>query len=490
MPIRSATLIYGKAGVARANSQIDMAINNDLAAFAGPDITSNSTNTTFWGWTVGLGIEQALSAAWSLKVEYDYIGFPSRNIANLGSATVDQTATPLSATPAGSSGVSQNIQLVKLGLNYKWGTNPLLWGDAAPVASVVVRDAPVQNWLAGWNAEGGARYFGSWGRFQKDLGVFTSAGLPSITSVSRLTYSDMQTNSGELFGRIDSPWRVFVEGFIGTGANTGGQMNDEDFGIPLGATFAAYSNTISSVSGTINYGAIDAGVNLLDAPSHKVSAFAGYFFLNQDMNGFGCHPLANINCIPNVPTTGSAIISENDKWQAMRVGVSGETQVINRLRLSGDVAYLPVVNFSGVDTHFFGNTGQVAETAKAPACKSRRCCPTSSPRNSVSASAGAIGRCGRTTGRPTARSMTVRPSPRHHRRHSGQRSSRPAYSCKPPIGSDRTVFDAAITSNAVTPPWRLLFCARRCEVFFLERPAPCSLRFSRFKLSTVMSTGA
>jgi hypothetical protein len=78
------------------------------------------------------------------------------------------------------------------------------------------------------------------------------------------------------------------------------------------------------------------------------------------MNAFGCHPLANINCIPNVPTTGSAIISENDKWQAMRVGISGETRLINRLRLSRDVAYLPVVNFSGVDTHFFGNTGQVA----------------------------------------------------------------------------------------------------------------------------------
>ena len=137
-------------------------------------------------------------------------------------------------------------------------------------------------------------------------------------------------------------------------------MNDEDFGIPLLDTFAAYSNTISSVSGTINYGAVDAGVNLLEAPSYKVGAFAGYFFFNQDMNAFGSHPLANINCIPDVPTTGSAIISENDKWRAMGVGVSGETQLINRLRLSGDVAYLPVVNFTGVDTHFFGNTGQVA----------------------------------------------------------------------------------------------------------------------------------
>jgi opacity protein-like surface antigen len=211
LPLRSATLIYGKAGVARANSQIDMAINNDLAGFFGPGITSNSTNTTFWGWTAGFGIEQALTAAWTLRVEYDFVGFPNRNVANLGSASFDQAANPLNATVPGSSGVTQNIQLVKLGLNYRWGADPLQWSAAEPVLGVV-KDAPVQNWLAGWDAEGGARYFGSWGRFQKDLGAFTSAGLPSITAVSRLTYADMQTNSGELFGRIDSPWRVFVKG--------------------------------------------------------------------------------------------------------------------------------------------------------------------------------------------------------------------------------------------------------------------------------------
>lgn len=34
--------------------------------------------------------------------------------------------------------------------------------------------------------------------------------------------------------------------------------------------------------------------------------------------------------------------------------------LINRLALSADVAYLPYVNFSGVDDHFFGNTGQIA----------------------------------------------------------------------------------------------------------------------------------
>ncbi len=360
LPFRSATLIYGKAGVAFANDRIDMAINNAEAGFVGPDIASNSTNATFWGWTVGFGIEHALTSAWSLKVEYDYLGFSSRNVANLGTSIIDAFGIPLSSVPPGTSGVSQNIQLVKMGVNYKWGADPLKWAGAAPAEYAVNNPLPAPSWLSGWDAQGGFRYFGSWGRFQKDIGNFTNAGLPSITSVSRLTYSDMQTNSAEFFGRIDSPWRLFVKGYVGTGATGNGQMNDEDFGIPLLGTYAAYSNTLSSVTGSISYAAVDAGVNFWDGPGYKVGAFAGYFYLNQAMNAFGCAPIADINCIPNVPSTGSAIITETDKWQALRVGVGGETMLINRLTLSADVAYLPYVNFSGVDDHFFGNTGQIA----------------------------------------------------------------------------------------------------------------------------------
>ncbi len=364
LPLRSATLIYGKAGVAFANDRIDMAINNDFAGFIGPNITSNSTNATFWGWTVGVGIEQALTAAWSLKVEYDYLGFGSRTVANLGSTTVDAGGVTLGSVAPGTSGVSQNIQLVKMGVNYKWGADPLKWADAGPAAAnpaaYVVANPAAPTWFSGWDAQGGFRYFGSWGRFQKDIGVFSSTALPNITAVSRLTYSDMQTSSAEFFGRIDTPWRLFVKGFVGTGGSGNGQMNDEDFGIPLLFTYAAYSNTSSAATGNIFYGAVDAGVNVLDGPGYKVGAFAGYFYFNQAMNAFGCAPLANINCIPSVPSDGSAIISETDTWQALRVGVSGETMLINRLALSADIAYLPYVNFSGVDDHFFGNTGQVA----------------------------------------------------------------------------------------------------------------------------------
>jgi opacity protein-like surface antigen len=359
LPFRSATMIYGKAGLAFADDRIDMAINNALAGFAGPGITSNSANATLWGWAAGLGVEHALTPAWSLKVEYDYLGFGSRNIANLGSSTANPSGVTLSSTPPGSSGVSQNVQLVKMGVNYKWGANPLNWAGAAS-AAYVTKNPPTPNWFSSWDAAGGLRYFGSSGRFQKDLGNFASAGLPSLSSVSRLTYADMRTNSGEFFARIDTPWNLFVKGYLGGGSTSSGQLNDEDFGIPLVGIYAPYSNTLSSVTGNISYGAVDAGINVLSGPEYKVGAFAGYFQFNQAMSGFGCQPLANINCIPNVPSAGSAIITENDKWQALRVGVGGEMMLINRLAISADVAYLPYVNFSGVDHHFFGNTGQIA----------------------------------------------------------------------------------------------------------------------------------
>jgi opacity protein-like surface antigen len=358
IPFRAATLIYGKAGVAWASDRINVATNNALAGLVGPSITSQGINGAFWGWTVGFGIEHALTPAWSLKVEYDYLGFPSRNLANLGSSTFDAFGDPLSSAAPGMSGVSQSIQTVKMGVNYKLGADPN-WVKA-DLATSVIRNPPPQNWIANWDAEGGFRYFGSWGRFQKDIGNFSNAGLPSIAAVSRLTYDDMDTHSGEFFGRIDGPSRLFLKGYVGGGATYSGSLNDEDFGIPLLGTYAAYSNTLSTVTGNISYAALDGGVDFLNGQGYRIGAFAGYFFLYQSMSAFGCEPIANINCVPNLPATGSAVITENDKWQALRIGVAGDTMLINRLVLSADVAYLPYVTFRGVDDHFFGNTGQIA----------------------------------------------------------------------------------------------------------------------------------
>jgi outer membrane protease len=39
-------------------------------------------------------------------------------------------------------------------------------------------------------------------------------------------------------------------------------------------------------------------------------------------------------------------------WQALRVGMTSEAMLTNQIKLSVDVAYLPWVNFSGLDTHW------------------------------------------------------------------------------------------------------------------------------------------
>lgn len=354
------TLIYGKGGLGWANDQIDVARNNALAGLFGPAITSNSTSATFWGWTVGIGAERTLTPAWSLNVEYDYLALGSRNAANLGSSTFSPLGIPLADAPPGTSTVSQGIQIVKMAVNYKLGADPRGSWDAAP-GVYPVKARPMQSWLWGWEIEGGVRYVGSWGQFQKNLGNLTGSALPSISSVSRLTYADMQTNAGELFGRIDTPWKLFIKGYFGGGSSGSGHMNDEDFGIPLLGTYAAYSNTLSSVAtGNISYGVIDSGFNFLHGPGYKVGAFGGYFVLNQYMKAFGCRPIANINCIPELPTSGSPNITENDSWRAARIGLTGETMLTDWVKISGEVAYLPWVNFRGIDQHFFGNSGILA----------------------------------------------------------------------------------------------------------------------------------
>ena len=225
-----------------------------------------------------------------------------------------------------------------------------------------VKAAPL--WpAAGWEVEGGGRYFGSWGQFQKTFGLLTNSGLPSLQSGSRLTFDDMRTHSGEFFGRIETPWNLFVKGYVGGGATSNGHLNDEDFiAVMIPAMEAAYSNTLSpAVTGSIGYGAIDRGYDFLRGPEYKAGVFAGYFVFNQAMNAFGCTALAFINCIPAVPTSGSPVLAEDVKWNAIRIGIAADTMLTDRVKISAEAAWLPWVGLNEVDQHFIGNTGELAE---------------------------------------------------------------------------------------------------------------------------------
>jgi outer membrane protease len=210
--------------------------------------------------------------------------------------------------------------------------------------------APPPVVAGGWEVEIGPRYWYSWGRFQKDLGGLTTAANANFL-ISRLTY-DTTANSGELFGRIETPWKFFVKGFIGTGSIASGHQNDEDW-FAFGGV-VPYSNTLADpVKGGITYGTIDAGYDFFRDPWNKLGVFIGYNYYKEDKGAFGCTQIANpfSDCIPAVPSTVLGI-TENDKWQSLRLGVAGEIMVAPGLKLSGDVAYLPYVKFNGLDIHW------------------------------------------------------------------------------------------------------------------------------------------
>ena len=171
------TLPYVKGGFALAESHVDMATNG----LVGPPITSNSSSLAVSGWTVGAGVEYALTPAWSLFAEYNYLRFTSSSVMNLGSVTVSPIGLITGAIPPGSSGVTQNIQVFKLGLNYKLGADP--WAPAPDLPPA--RQYPVGGyylaWAPGWEFETGIRYMYSWGQFHKDVGQSVTSGLPTIS---------------------------------------------------------------------------------------------------------------------------------------------------------------------------------------------------------------------------------------------------------------------------------------------------------------------
>jgi len=96
------TLLYGKAGVAWASSKYNVtgSLQGTPFDFEGFD--------TRGGWTAGAGVEWAFSRNWSVNLEYDFYSFGSgtallTDSINGGAGTVD---------------AKQNIQVVKLGLNF------------------------------------------------------------------------------------------------------------------------------------------------------------------------------------------------------------------------------------------------------------------------------------------------------------------------------------------------------------------------------------
>ncbi|UEM11715.1 outer membrane beta-barrel protein [Bradyrhizobium barranii subsp. barranii] len=338
------TLAYLKGGVAWQNNRGDVINNNEYYG----SYTQEKTHFDYGrvGSIIGLGVEQALTPAWSVNVEYDYLHFGGPSVAT--PPTVQDP--PFAILPANITSLSSSYHIGKIGLNYHFGADPwaVQWPDA-PLYAKAPASAPPIAYTAGWSFEGGSRLWLSRGRFQWDHSAVGAGGLddPSILQ-SRLTYHGLDGLSGELFGRVDSPWGVFLKGNIGLGRFDKGHMNDEDWGLPPNFS---YVNTISGqANGRFTYYTADVGYDFLRAANYKVGGFIGWTYYEQSSDTRGCVQIAHPEpCLP--PGDDRVVGSQNTQWNAARIGLSAETMLTERWRLNADVAYLPWTDFKGRDNH-------------------------------------------------------------------------------------------------------------------------------------------
>jgi|GEM_PF-2035041 len=313
-----ANLFYAKAGLAWMNDREQYLLFNLTPASA-------QAREDRFGWVVGAGLEHRIAAQWSLRLDYQYLGFDS---------TTFHLAVP------GDLDFAAHQHMLTMGVNYYLDTRD---DDDTPAILSVPDDEP-----GDWAFEVTGRFFGAVGNVKKDFD--DNPGNEN----SRLNWQGMPMTAGEIFARADHKSGWFAEGSYGAGVISGGGLYDED--TPY-ADFGNgnYSNTISYVrKGSFSYQSASFGFNVIDRDDLQLGVLAGYSHMRFKGPGFGCDQLANNNsvCKPDGYFSHSyEIITETDDWHAARLGVDARVALLQGLSLSGEIAYLPYAFIRGIDHH-------------------------------------------------------------------------------------------------------------------------------------------
>lgn len=219
-----------------------------------------------------------------------------------------------------------------------------LWGVAAAHATEWTFQGLAPP--ASYTGEVGLRFWYGQGKTGKSL--YDPSG---TTLASRLTYGDLRLFSAEAYGRFDLNTGWFAKGFVGGGGFRQGTLLDEDF--PPGIT--PYSATLSVLDNSYPfYFTADAGYNVVRGPDFRVGVFLGFHYLREVVSADGCGQVATNPAICGVfPVPGTVnVITQNNNWSAMRLGLDGAFDVTDRFKLSVDAAWLPFVWLDGTDAHW------------------------------------------------------------------------------------------------------------------------------------------
>lgn len=233
----------------------------------------------------------------------------------------------------------------------------LLWAAAAAPAAAAdmpmkarPRGAPIAT--PDWLFEIGGRYWYSSSTNRYNY----YADSTTADRVSRLSYDGLSAHTGEAFFRLDSPYRIFAKGFAGTGKIARGTLYDEDYPPAV----VPYSKTESDARGFLDYASGDLGYTLFDGrgaqnlPAMRIGAFAGVHYWREKSTAYGCDQIGGGNVCDagnQIPQT-VAVISEESKWTALRLGAVADFYLNRDLKVTVDAAYARVRQ-RAVDIHYF-----------------------------------------------------------------------------------------------------------------------------------------
>jgi opacity protein-like surface antigen len=333
-------LFYATGGLALTSLRGDFTFTdgNTRSDAANIQQSGRVNNTLSVGYAVGAGAEVGLTDRLSVKAEYLHVNFPDAVAAQ--TFIVFATASP---NQSFRQSIDLHADFLRLGLNYRFGGPDLGPGDTSILP---FKARPFKAASSDWEVDVGTRTWLSSGRYGGQQPLLSPS---PVFLESRLTYSNINALSGEAFGRLDHASGFFVKGYLGAGGGSSGGLNDEDF--PLSHV---YSNTFSPSAQHIAYATIDAGYTFLRAPGAKVGAFIGYNYYAQDINAYGCTQLAGDPAQCTGAFNNFPGITDNNKFNSVRVGLSSEMMLTDRLKLTGDIAYVPGVAYRGLDAHNAG----------------------------------------------------------------------------------------------------------------------------------------
>ena len=315
--------LYGVGGAAAGRVLTDSGLN-----FLNGAHYDGGRSQTLIGWTAGAGAEYLFATAWGVKLEYLHY--------DLGDATTDAYRRVLAGFHTQST-FDVSGDLLRVAVDYHLGDPAGYSGDDGPLAPIV-QTLSTLKYVAGvryWYGDGTMRY-----SLRRDG--------PGLNS--RLSYTGLESHSGELFARIDHPAGFFGKMTIAAAAVADGRLTDEDF--PPVTTPASRTQS-SQHDGALSYVTADAGYTLFDRAGIQIAPFVGFAYYHDQLNAYGCTQRAANPNICAITSPSALTISEDADWDAIRIGLSGSwITPWDGLRLGLDAAWLPYGQIDGNDDHW------------------------------------------------------------------------------------------------------------------------------------------